>query len=201
MAHLTFINDDDFTKAEFLRQGNDGHVYYEHEGTGGVIRKNFIRPYQHQTGTQTVIVGKDEDGKNITEEQPVFEPRTKNIWERLKELDTEGTISVEWLTQADKDAIQTQQDAAIAKQQERQAKLSAFEFKGVTCSVCESDQNGWETLNSKIQRELSVGTPWQNIPFFMENGNHVVIESAEEWQAFIDAGWDARQTIMMARLA
>lgn len=201
MAYLTFIDDGDFEKAESFIQKKSGAVEWRFENNVGEIRDGFIREWDEQVGTETVVIGQDAEGEDITEEQPVFERRTKDVWLRLEELDAAGTISVQWLTQADKDAIQAEQDAVTAKQQERQAKLSAFEFKGVTCSVCEADQNGWETLNSKIQRELDAGNPWRNIPFWMDNGNHVIIESAEEWQAFIDAGWDARETIMLARLA
>lgn len=84
---------------------------------------------------------------------------------------------------------------------EQTKKLSAYEFKGVMCSVCEDDQNGWESLSSRIKRELERGTDWRPIPFFMENGNHVVLDTLDEWESFVDAGWAARDVIMLARLA
>jgi len=76
----------------------------------------------------------------------------------------------------------------------------AFEFKGVTCSVREADQNGWEVVGSRLKTLLDRGEEFRPIPFFMENGNFVLIETHEEWIDFVDAGWTAREEILINRL-
>lgn len=84
---------------------------------------------------------------------------------------------------------------------EQELKLSAFDFKGVTCSVCESDQNGWGVIGSRIETLLERGEEYRGIPFFMENGNHVILDTHQEWLDFVDAGWQARESILMKRIA
>lgn len=83
---------------------------------------------------------------------------------------------------------------------EQELKLSAFEFKGVACSVCESDQNGWEVVGRRIQTLLDRGESFRPIPFFMENGNYVLLETHQEWLDFVDKGWTARESILLRRL-
>ena len=86
------------------------------------------------------------------------------------------------------------------KPSERDLKLSAFEFKGVKCSACESDQNGWEVVGRRIETLLDRGEEFRTLPFFMENGNFVMIENHQEWLNFVEAGWNARERILMQRL-
>lgn len=78
---------------------------------------------------------------------------------------------------------------------------NAFEFKGVSCSVREADQNGWEVVGSRINTLLDRGEDFRSIPFFMENGNVVILETHQEWLDFVDAGWAAREQILIARLS
>lgn len=73
-------------------------------------------------------------------------------------------------------------------------KLNAFEFKGVSCSVCEADQNGWGSITTLLNVAEQAGVPFSIINFKCENGNTVVIESMEEWTQFILLGATARQS-------
>ncbi|MGB2063520.1 MAG: hypothetical protein ACPHUL_00095 [Marinomonas gallaica] len=77
-----------------------------------------------------------------------------------------------------------------------EAKLSAYTFKGVSCSVKEADQNGWEVVNARINECLARGDEWRPIPFLMENGNVVILETHQEWDDFREAGWAAREDLM-----
>lgn len=83
---------------------------------------------------------------------------------------------------------------------EQDLKMTAFEFKGVTCSVCEADQNGWEVVGRRIQTLLDRGEEFREVPFFMENGNYVMLETHQEWLDFVDAGWSSRESILLKRL-
>lgn len=83
---------------------------------------------------------------------------------------------------------------------ERNAKMNAFTFKGVSCSTMESDQNGWEVVGRRIQTLLDRGEAFRPIPFFMENGNHVLLETHKEWLDFVDAGWVSREEILLSRI-
>lgn len=86
------------------------------------------------------------------------------------------------------------------KQAERVEKMRGFVFKGVPCSVMEADQNGWEVVGRRIQTLLDRGETFRPIPFFMENGNYVLLETHQEWLDFVDAGWSARESILLGRL-
>lgn len=104
-----------------------------------------------------------------------------------------------------KEEIESLGDVTIAEYKkpppdEKELKLSAYDFKGVTCSVCESDQNGWEVVGRRIQTLLDRGEDFRILPFFMENGNHVLLESHDEWLEFVDKGWTARESILLRRL-
>lgn len=79
-------------------------------------------------------------------------------------------------------------------------KLDAFEFKGVSCSVCESDQNGWQAIDARINTLIGRGEHFRPIPFFMENGNYVTLDTHQEWLDFVEAGWTARELILLGRL-
>ena len=142
--------------------------------------------YQNQLGLDIT------DGLKIPTENGEVD-----VWALFTSLRDSGAITVEPAPQSEIQALSIE----TAKQNERATKLNAFEYKGVMCSVCESDQNGWESLSSRINRELNRGTQWRPIPFFMENGNYVVLDTFDEWESFVDAGWAAREAIMQARLA
>lgn len=72
-------------------------------------------------------------------------------------------------------------------------KLNAFEFNGVVCSVCEADQHGWSDLMLANMTKDSLGMPYEPIPFSNENGNVVVLETREQWNAFYLAAWATRE--------
>jgi len=199
---LKFIDENDFLLVENYKENEYGSVdwlYTSEDGKkhSGVIRQGFTRTKQVQTGTEIVITGQGENGDPVTEMQPVFETQTVDVWAKFCELRDNGTITVQPLPQSELDAIAAEQD----KQTERANKLNAFTFKGVSCSVNEADQNGWETVNARVKRLVAAGETWRDFPFFMDNGNHVLIESETEWDNFIEAGWAAREAIMMARLS
>lgn len=123
--YLTFIDDGDFEKAESFIQKKNGAVEWRFENNVGEIREDFIREWSEQVGTETVVIGQDAEGEDIKEEQPVFERRTKDVWERLEELDAAGTISVQWLTQADKDAIAAEEQVNAFRSSRQQLLNSA----------------------------------------------------------------------------
>jgi len=197
MTQLLFNNDSDFLAADSFQLKSDGTVEVRHGNWVGGLWPGFTRTNQVQTGTTPVVIGQDENGDDITEEQPVFEDVTVDVWAKYCELRDNGTITVQPVPQAELDAIAAEQ----AKQTERQSKLNAYTFKNVSCSVNESDQNGWETVNARVKRLVASGEAWRDFPFFMDNGNYVMIESEAEWDAFVEAGWQAREAIMMARLS
>lgn len=194
---LKFIDENDFLLVEQFKENVDGTVQWFHQNSNGYLKTGFTRTTQIQTGTTPVVIGQDESGNDITEQQPVFEDVTIDVWAKFCELRDNGTITVQPVPQAELDAIAAEQ----AKQTERQSKLNAFTFKNVSCSVNESDQNGWETVNARVKRLVASGEAWRDFPFFMDNGNYVMIESESEWDAFVEAGWQAREAIMMARLS
>lgn len=84
---------------------------------------------------------------------------------------------------------------------EQELKLSAFEFNGVTCSVCEADQNGWEVVGRRIETLLGRGEDYRSVPFFMENGNYVILSTHQEWLDFVESGWSAREALLSKRLS
>lgn len=172
---LKFIDDSDFSLVEQFKENIDGSVQWFYQNSNGTLKDGLTR------------ITQDENGEEIT----------IDIWAKYCELRDNGTITVQPVPQAELDAIAAEQ----AKQTERQAKLNAFTFKNVSCSVNESDQNGWETVNARVKRLVASGEAWRDFPFFMDNGNYVLIESEAEWDAFVEAGWAAREAIMMARLS
>lgn len=171
MTQLLFNKDSDFLAADSFQVKPDGNVEVRHGKWMGGLWPGFKRI--------------DADGNEY------------NSWAKYIELRDNGTITVQPVPQAELDAIAAEQD----KQAERASKLNAYTFKGVSCSVNEADQNGWETVNARVKRLVVAGEPWRDFPFFMDNGNHVLIESESEWDSFVEAGWAAREAIMLARLS
>jgi hypothetical protein len=197
-----FIDTEWFESVDTFKRLEDGSILFTKFNENGSVSSGSIlqgmtRSYSVQTGTETVVIGQDENGEEITENQPVYETHEFDVWAKFVELRDNGTITVQPVPQSELDAIAAEQ----AKQAERASKLNAFTFKGVSCSVNEADQNGWETVNARVKRLVAAGETWRDFPFFMDNGNHVLIESETEWDDFIEAGWAAREAIMMARLS
>lgn len=91
---LKFIDKNDFLLPQsFTRVDDDTVSWVYDDGTAvhsGVIRKGFTRTTQVQNGTETVVIGQDDEGNDITEEQPVFETQTIDIYQAL--LDSGVTI-------------------------------------------------------------------------------------------------------------
>lgn len=131
MTHLTFIRDSDFTEADSFKENPDGSVQWFNGNSNGVIREGFTRI--------------DEEGNSI------------GVWQKLLDLDAAGTISVQWLTQAEKDAIQAGHDAAIAEQQKRQSKLSGQEIAGHLVSLTEDNQNGLAAVLQGVELAAEMG--------------------------------------------
>lgn len=171
MTQLFFDKDQDFLAADSFQLKPGGNIEVRHGKWMGGLWPGFTRT--------------DADGNEY------------DSWAKYCELRDNGTITVQPVPQAELDAIAAEQ----AKQTERQSKLNAYTFKNVSCSVNESDQNGWETVNARVKRLVASGEAWRDFPFFMDNGNYVLIESEAEWDAFVEAGWQAREAIMMARLS
>lgn len=177
---LQFIKENDFLKVDSFRENQDGTVAWTwSEGAGKPTHSGVI--YNGLTRT-------DENETEI------------DIWQTMLTKEANSEIYIQWLSAEQREEIQAEIDAKAAAQQERLQKLDAFTFKGVSCSVCEADQNGWEVITARMTRLLDAGTAWRDIPFFMENGNHVILESEQEWHDFVEQGWQAREALMMARL-
>lgn len=102
---LKFIETSDFQLPEAYRYNEDDSVawvYTTPEAVHtGVIRKGMTRTKQVQTGTQIVVIGQkpvldvegnpviDENGEpvmqDVTEEHPIFETQTVDVWANLLE--------------------------------------------------------------------------------------------------------------------
>lgn len=182
---MKFKNVNDFFLVEEFKENEDGSVQWHYQNSNGFIKSGMITEWEEQTGV------------NPETNEPIFTTMTFNVYDELLAAAGRGEVVIEPVPQSELDAIAAEQ----AKQAERQSKLNAFTFKSVSCSVNESDQNGWETVNARVKRLVASGEAWRNFPFFMDNGNYVMIESEAEWDAFVEAGWQAREAIMMARLS
>lgn len=102
MQKITFTNENDFLKVNTFKENEDGTVSWAwDEGEGfpthsGVIREGFKRITQEQQGTEEVVVGQDEEGNDITEEQAKMVDVEINVWSKLWELhnDSNSDVSV-----------------------------------------------------------------------------------------------------------
>ena len=119
---LKFIDENDFLLVDTYKTNIDGSIAWTYdEGIDapthcGVIYAGMTRSYSEQTGTETVIVGQDENGDDITEEQPVFEEVTINVWDKLQELVADGTVTIEPYVvsyEEQRQALKQQRDAAL----------------------------------------------------------------------------------------
>lgn len=127
---LKFIDENDFSLVDEFKENDDGSVtWIWDEGEGlpthsGIIRKGFTRTIQVQNGTETVVVGteqvqtdtelvvvgQDEEGNDITEEQPVYV--TQDVTEEqpvfvdqvidVYQALLDSGVEIKWLTEEDK---------------------------------------------------------------------------------------------------
>lgn len=124
---LKFINESDFLKENIIfKENEDGSVSWVwDEGEGlpthsGVIREGFKRITQEQQGTEDVVVGQDEEGNDITEEQPKMVDVEIDVWAKLLEKESENVIFIQRLTAEDKDKLAQQQQISQFKSQRQQ---------------------------------------------------------------------------------
>ena len=126
MQQITFTNENDFLKVDIFKENEDGSVSWVwNEGEGlpthsGVIREGFKRITQEQQGTEDVVVGQDEEGNDITEEQPKMVEVEIDVWTKLLEKETSGEIFIQRLTAEDKDELAQQQQISQFKSQRQQ---------------------------------------------------------------------------------
>jgi len=123
---LEFIDENDFLLVDTYKENEDGSVswvYDEGEGLpthSGVIREGFKRITPEQQGTEDVVVGQDEEGNDITEEQPKMVDVEIDVWAKLLEKETSGEIFIQRLTAEDKDELAQQQQISQFKSQRQQ---------------------------------------------------------------------------------
>lgn len=123
---LKFIDENDFLLVDTYKENEDGSVsWIWDEGEGlpthsGVIREGFKRITQEQQGTEDVVVGQDEEGNDITEEQPKMVDVEIDVWAKLLEKETSGEIFIQRLTAEDKDELAQQQQISQFKSQRQQ---------------------------------------------------------------------------------
>ena len=123
---LQFINENDFLKVDTFKENEDGSVSWVwDEGEGlpthsGIIRDGFKRITQEQQGTEEVVVGQDEEGNDITEEQPKMVDVEIDVWAKLLEKETSGEIFIQRLTAEDKDELAQQQQIIQFKSHRQQ---------------------------------------------------------------------------------
>lgn len=97
---LKFINENDFLKVDTFKENEDGSVswvYDEGEGLpthSGILYEGFKRFTQEQQGTEEVVVGVDEEGNDITEEQPTYVDVEIDVWGKLWELHNDDSIEI-----------------------------------------------------------------------------------------------------------
>lgn len=100
---LKFIDENDFLLVQesgYFKESDDGSVSWLYQEIDGPAHSGFIS----EGFTRT-----DEEGNTV------------DLWQRLKNLNSAGTISIQWLTQADKDAAaaEAQVDAFKASRQQQ----------------------------------------------------------------------------------
>lgn len=123
---LKFIDENDFLLVDTFKENEDGSVSWVwDEGEGlpthsGVIREGFKRYTQEQQGTEEVVVGQDEDGNDVIEEQPKMVDVEIDVWAKLLEKESENVIFIQRLTAEDKDKLAQQQQISQFKSQRQQ---------------------------------------------------------------------------------
>lgn len=124
---LKFIDENDFLKVDTFKENEDGSVSWVwDEGEGlpthsGIIRDGFKRYIQEEQGTETIVVGQDDEGNDITEERPILVDVEVDVWAKLWELHNDTSIEVNvlpvdlGLIKANaKQVINSQRDALIS---------------------------------------------------------------------------------------
>lgn len=121
-----------FESVDSFKENDDGSIQWYKDNSNGFIKEGMNRSYSEQTGTEMVVVGQtdpvyeyDEEtseqvlvtpAEDITEEQPVFEEVTINVWDKLHELVADGTITIEPYVQSHEEqrqALKQQRDQAL----------------------------------------------------------------------------------------
>mgnify|MGYP000383252240 CR=1 FL=1 len=96
---LQFINEEDFLKVDTFTQNADSTVtwIYSVEKTehSGDIYEGFIRKASKNVGTRTIVLGEDEEGNEVTQEEPIIESEEINVWDKLWELHNNPEVDVE----------------------------------------------------------------------------------------------------------
>lgn len=105
---LKFIDENDFLLVDTYKENEDGSVswiYDEGEGLpthSGIIREGFERFTQVQDGIDEIVIGQDEEGNNIIEEQPKMVDIQIDVWDALHRLEASGDIVIVRPTQEEK---------------------------------------------------------------------------------------------------
>lgn len=95
MTQLKFIDENDYLLAEHFQENENGSISVKHGSWFGIIPEGYTRTTEVQDGTETVVVGQDENGEDVTEEQPKMVNVEIDVWGKLKELESAGTITIE----------------------------------------------------------------------------------------------------------
>jgi hypothetical protein len=122
MSHLTFVEASDFEKVEKFWQGNDGIIYWRHEGNEGCIKEGFKRNIINEDGSLTEI----------------------DVWQTLLAKEQSGEIFIQRLTQEDKDSIAQQEQVDQFKASRQQLLDSAV--------VTTSNGNKYDADEQSISR-------------------------------------------------
>jgi hypothetical protein len=123
---LKFIDESDFLLVDTYKENEDGSVSWVwDEGErlpthSGIIREGFKRYTQEQQGIETIVIGQDDEGNDITEEQPKMVDVEIDVWAKLLEKETSGAIFIQRLTAEDKDELAQQQQISQFKSQRQQ---------------------------------------------------------------------------------
>jgi len=166
---LKFIDENDFLLVENYKENEHGSVDWVYQNHSGFIREGMTRQHEVQTGTETIVTGTesvlDDDGnpmladngepvtQDVTEEQPVFETQTIDVWGTLQAKIQSGEITVEPFDTS----IVTERLAEQARS-ERNRLLAESDFT----QLADSPQSGSEWQN--YRQELRDITAQEGFP-------------------------------------
>ncbi len=132
---LEFVKESDFTKVNKYEQTEDGSVLWEYEEEkkfhSGLIEKNFIRDSGNGEGV--------------------------HVWDKLVELDKAGKIKVNWLTDADRAAIELEKQLEAKRQAKAIEKLQGVLINGEQISLTEENQNGMAAVMQGVNLAAEMG--------------------------------------------
>lgn len=165
---LKFIEENDFLKVDTFKENEDGSVSWVwDEGEGlpthsGVIREGFTRTTQVEDGVQEVVVGQDEDGNDVIEEQPKMIDVEIDVWAKLHEKEQSGAIFIQRLTQEDRDSIAQQQKIAQFKASREHLLNTAVvtTSKGNKYDADEKSQGRMDRAISVARRKSLTSVEW-----------------------------------------